>query len=491
MSVSFSTVIQKAKQTPTHQTTALLREALSKMPVTTYSTLGNGFRVACEENPAAQFATVGIWMDIGCKYETRGKNLGATKMLELLGLQGTTTKSRAQVAQAIDEIGGHLHCETGVEQSKIYVKCQKDAVPKAVALMSDLIQNARMADEDITKAREIMDAQREAKEEDPVFITQENMRMAAYDSVEGGGLGNTVYAQKMDAKALDATKLSEYRKAQYTGARMVLVGAGAVNHTQLEKLAQENFGSLPAGKKPLIETRFVGGDIKLWNNRTTMAHFAWAFETAGAKSGDQTAFNLVRHLFGSFHRSQNELAQHALYRTLKTYNMLDGGAPMSTNFNEKAIEQASAFNTAFEDTGLCGHFVTTRCAVSDPCHQAAVVWETCQYTFMDTNRIAQRTMTAEELEYAKVNYKSQLLFNCDGSTNTAEDIGRQVLSLGRRVSVDEMFARIDDTTRQNIMETLQHYYTHCRPVVSWHGCLPYTPAYSDISNYTGKMFTAY
>lgn len=491
MSVSFSTAIQKAKTQPTHQTTALLREAISKMPVTNVSTLGNGFRVACEENPHAQFATVGVWMDTGCKYETRFKNIGSAKMLELCGLQGTTNQSRAQIARAIDEIGGHIHCETGVETSHIYVKVHKDNVPKAVSLMADLIQNARLADEDIVAAKEQLDAQRDAREEDPQAITMDNLRVAAYDAVEGGGLGNSVYGIRAETKKLDATHLSEFRKNHYTASRMVLVGAGAVNHTQLEKLAMGSFGQLPTGNKPLIDTRFVGGDIKLWNLRTNMVHFAWAFETCGSKSGDQVALNLVKHLFGSFHRSQNELAQHALYRTMKVYNQLDHAAPNATHMNEKAIEQAFCFNTQFENTGLCGHYVTTRMLPSDPGHSALVAYEHCQYTFLDTNRMAQRAMNNSELEYGKVNYKSQLLFNCDGSTNTCEDIGKQVLSHGRRVGIDEMYARIDDCSRTNIMETLQHYYTHRRPIVSWHGCLPYCPAYSDIYAWTGKMLSSY
>eukprot|EP01084_Bolivina_argentea_P084323 152536_1 len=489
MSVSFSTAIQKAKTSPTHQTTALLREALSKLPVTTYSTLGNGFKVACEENPHAQFATVGIWMDTGAKYEIRGKNRAAAKLLELCGLQGTTNQNRSQIAKAIDEIGGHLHCETGVEQSKIYVKCHKDQVPKAVSLMSDIIQNARLADEDLEAAKLELDAQRDAKEEDPQAVTMENLRMIAYDSVDG--LGNTVCALKTESAQVTAQTLADYRKAHYSAPRMVLVGAGAVNHTQMEKLAQDNFGSMQSTAKPVIETRYVGGDVKLWNLRTTMTHFAWAFETCGAKSGDQTALNLVKHMFGNFHRSQHELAQHATYRMMKMYNQVDLGCPNQTPMNQKAIEQAHFFNNSYADSGLAGHFVTTRCEVSDPGHSAMTHYEHMQWTFLETNRISQRSMTAEELEYGKVNYKSQMLFNCDGSTNTAEDIGRQVLQIGRRVSVDEMFNRIDDTTRTNVMESMQHYYTHRRPVVSWHGCLPYTPAYTDIQNWTGKFLSAY
>lgn len=490
MSVSFSTTIQRAKVAPNAQTSAAMRECLGKLPLTSYSTLGNGFRVACEENPHAQFATVGVWMDIGSKWETKGKNRGAAKLLELVGLQGTTNQSRSQLAKAVDEIGGQLHTETGVEHSKVYIKCHKDHVPKAITLMSDLIQNANLSDEAISAAKTELNAQREAKEEDPEFITRENMRMIAYDSTDSG-LGNTVCALVSETTKLTAAELSEFRSAHYGAGRMVLVGAGAVNHTQLEKLAQDNFGKLPNTPKPVYEPRFIGGDMKLWNIRSYLAHNAWAFETPGARSADNIPLNLVSHIFGKFERSQNDLAQHAMHRVFKTFSAMDNCVPSQKEWNEKAIEQAYFFNEQYEDTGLAGHFFTSRNLESEPGHTALLLWSSSQYSFMETNRLAQRGMTEAELEWAKVNYKSQVLFNQDGSTNTANEIGRQVLHHDRRVTADEMFNRIDDCTRTNIQETLQHYYTHRKVVSSWYGYLPYTPNITEYNLWNGKMMTAY
>ena len=68
MSVSFSTLVQRARPASNHATSAAFRDVLSKLPPTNVSTLGNGVRVACEENPLAKIATVGVWMDSGSRY---------------------------------------------------------------------------------------------------------------------------------------------------------------------------------------------------------------------------------------------------------------------------------------------------------------------------------------------------------------------------------------------------------------------------------------
>ena len=49
----------------------------------------------------------------------------------------------------------------------------------------------------------------------------------------------------------------------------------------------------------------------------------------------------------------------------------------------------------------------------------------------------------QELERAKNSLKANMLLQLDGTTAIAEDIGRQMLSYGRRIPQHELEARID------------------------------------------------
>merc|ERR1719352_515762 len=49
----------------------------------------------------------------------------------------------------------------------------------------------------------------------------------------------------------------------------------------------------------------------------------------------------------------------------------------------------------------------------------------------------------EDLERAKAQLKFNMLQQMDGSSPSAEEIGRQLLTFGRRMSLAETFARID------------------------------------------------
>jgi len=63
------------------------------------------------------------------------------------------------------------------------------------------------------------------------------------------------------------------------------------------------------------------------------------------------------------------------------------------------------------------------------------------------------TPSDEEVERAKLNLKATMLMGLDGHSNVAEDIGRQLLTYGRRMTPAEIFSRIDSVTTSDIKAT--------------------------------------
>lgn len=485
MSVSFSTIVQRARPKAVHATSTALRDAINKMPPTNVTTLSNGFRVACEENPNAKFATIGLAIEAGSAYDTEGL-FGTGRVLEKCNFLGTANQSRQQLAAAVEEIGGHLNVDSDREITQIQVKVARENVDKAVSLLADVARNARLSDEDIKTAKETALSQRHEFEERVDEVVFDNLHRCAFDSTSVG-LGAPLYGSEEGIQAVDKKALEDYRKANYTAKRMVLVGAGAVNTTALEKAAQANFGDLASGAQPALESRYVGGDIRLWNLRFKTTHIAWGFQTCGAACEDSIPLGLATQIHGGFHRSQHEMGQHAMHRVLKVYASQDHNTPSNVHFPEQSIEVANSFLKQYNNTGLCGMYLVARPAMTSP-NDAGSVQEIWQYTMAEWCRMTQKMMHQQELDQAKVNYKAQLLFNQDGSSNSATDIGRQVLQLGRRVPLNEMFARVDDITVTNVQETLQHYFFARRPVYSLMGYAYPLPTYEYSSMWTYKYW---
>jgi processing peptidase subunit beta len=82
---------------------------------------------------------------------------------------------------------------------------------------------------------------------------------------QGTGLGRTILGPEENIRSLSRTDLVDYIQQHYTAPRMVIAGAGAIDHDQLCGLASQHFGELPTAPKDGLELAmepavFTGSD---------------------------------------------------------------------------------------------------------------------------------------------------------------------------------------------------------------------------------------
>lgn len=98
------------------------------------------------------------------------------------------------------------------------------------------------------------------------------------------------------------------------------------------------------------------------------------------------------------------------------------------------------FNTCYKDTGLFGVYLTCPDNKID---------DAMFYTLENMVRLC-HDVSDEEVERAKTQLKAQANMQLDSFSNTCEDIGRQMLTYGRRLSLAETNVRIDNITTEDI-----------------------------------------
>ena len=98
---------------------------------TRITTLDNGLRVATETMASVQTASVGVWIDVGARYETPEVN-GVAHMLEHMAFKGTERRSARAIAEAIENVGGHLNAYTSREHTAYYARVMAGDLPLAV-----------------------------------------------------------------------------------------------------------------------------------------------------------------------------------------------------------------------------------------------------------------------------------------------------------------------------------------------------------------------
>jgi processing peptidase subunit beta len=447
-----------------HLARTTLRQTLVNVPETRVTTLSNGVRVASEDN-GSPTATVGIWIDAGSRFESEKTN-GVAHFLEHMAFKGTAKRSQTDLELEVENMGAHLNAYTSREQTVYYAKCLSKDIGKAVEIIADITQNSKLGEQEIERERGVILREMEEVEGNLQEVVFDHLHSVAY---QGTPLGMTILGPTENIKSIQRHDLVDYISCHYKGPRIVLAGAGGVNHDELVKFAEQNFGKLAAVSDDTVfratPCRYTGSEVRVRDDDMPFAHVAIAIEGAGWTNPDNIPLMVANTMIGSWDRTHGGGA-NASSRLAATY----------ATDEEKSAHSFQSFNTCYKDTGLWGvYFVANGDQYLDDC---MIVLQ------QEWMRIC-TAATEGDVTRAKNLLKTNLLLQLDGTTPICEDIGRQMLCYGRRVPLHELEARIDAVSAQTVRDIAQKYiYDRC-PVVAAVGPIE---GLTDYNRIRGQMY---
>ncbi|KAL4934299.1 bifunctional SDR family oxidoreductase/M16 family metallopeptidase [Aspergillus undulatus] len=443
------------------------------LPSTTQSTtLSNGFTIATEHSPWAQTSTVGVWIDAGSRAETDKTN-GTAHFLEHLAFKGTGKRSQHQLELEIENMGAHLNAYTSRENTVYYAKSFNSDVPKAVDILADILQNSKLEASAIERERDVILREQEEVDKQLEEVVFDHLHATAYQHQP---LGRTILGPKENIQTITRDNLTEYIKTNYTADRMVLVGAGGIPHEELVKLAEQHFGSLPS-KPPTSAAAaltaeqkrvpdFVGSEVRVRDDTLPTAHIALAVEGVSWKDEDYFTALVAQAIVGNWDRAMG--------------NSPYLGSKLSSFVERNNLANSfMSFSTSYSDTGLWGIYLVSEnmTGLDDLIHFALREWSRLSFN-----------VTAAEVERAKAQLKASILLSLDGTTAVAEDIGRQIITTGRRLSPEDIERTIGQITEKDVMDfanrKLWDQDIAMSAVGSIEGILDYNRIRSDMSRNT-------
>ncbi len=119
------------------------------------TTLDNGLRVITDTVPAVESIAVGFWADVGARHEVAAEN-GVAHMVEHMMFKGTPTRDAAQIAEQIENVGGQMNAYTSREITSYHVHLLKEDTDLALDVLSDIIQNPTMPDDEVERERGVI-----------------------------------------------------------------------------------------------------------------------------------------------------------------------------------------------------------------------------------------------------------------------------------------------------------------------------------------------
>lgn len=359
-------------------------------------------------------------------------------------------------------MGGHLNAYTSREQTAYYAKVLEKDVNQAVDILSDILQNSTLEVGAIERERDVILREQEEVNKQMEEVVFDHLHAIAYPE---SNLGRTILGPETNIRSINKGHLQSYIKSNYIGPRMVLSAAGAVDHEALVKAAEKAFSGIP-GKSGLSlmmgeeKARFTGAEVRMRDDTMDTAHVVVAVEGASWTSPDYLPLLVAQAIVGSWNRgllaAGGDGFGSRLAQIVSKYNL---------------AQSFQSFNTAYTDTGMFGIY-----CVSDHTYDLDDLVYHVQQEWV---RLC-LSVTEGEVERAKLHLKSALLLSLDSTTAICEDIGRQVLIYGRRMSLPEIYAQIDSIDHKTVKRVASKYlYDRCPAVVGM-GAIGSLPDYNRI-----------
>jgi processing peptidase subunit alpha len=443
-----------------HAAPAVNTEALPARK-TQVTTLANGLRVASEETHQLS-SSLSVIVDAGSRYETDANN-GVSSFLAHMAFKSTEIRSHLRMVRDMEEVGGNA----GAESARDYIQYSADVMRAdaelGVHMLAETIQLPKYAPWDIASQKKVIELEIKDLSQDPSQVIFESVHEAAF--ADHSSLGRSKYCPERNLSKINADMMREFTDNHYSPERMVLSGAG-IEHAELVGLAEKFFGDMPkgvpSGVEPVQEKcQYVGGERRVRMD-SPLTHVALAFDGGNWHAKDLFPVCVLNMLLGGGGSFSAGGPGKGMYSRLYS-NVLN---------QHGWVENASAFNSMFNDAGLIGVYGS-----SLPSHAGRFI----DVIAAELVGLANKKPDAEETSRAKNQLLSAVMSSLDSRVSVCEDIGRQILTYGERKDMPAITQEIMSVTPEQIQAAAQRALSS-EVTLAAYGDVSAIPSLQTISN---------
>lgn len=413
---------------------------------TRISTLKNGLRVITDSVDAVESVAIGIWADVGTRHENLADN-GVAHMVEHMMFKGTPDRNALEIAEQVEDVGGQINAYTSREVTAYHIHLLKDDLPLAVDILSDIIQNSHMPEDEVERERDVILQEIGMTVDTPDDLVFDQYQETAYPQQALGApiLGNTQIIGGMQRETLMG-----YVDRFYTPGRLVVSAAGNVNHDELVKRIEAGMVNLPADKSVGdTPADYRGGDHRE-DKTLEQAHIVMGFQGLARGDADYyTAVSLATALGGGM---SSRLFQEVREKRGLVYSVF-------------------SFHSAYQDDG---QFVLY--AGTGPERLPELMPVLCD----QIAKVANDLMTEAELVRAKAQMRASLVMSRESMMTRANQHAKHLIHFGSALDVTEKLRQIDSVTLEDIRRVAQKIFG-TRPTLAGLGPLSKLEDYETLS----------
>ncbi len=276
-----------------------------------------------ERVPGARSVAYGAWVGVGSRDESEQLS-GASHFLEHLLFKGTASRSTADIAEAIDAMGGDMNAFTAREHTGFHVKCLDEDGPEALAILTDIMSAPVIAPEDVEVERGVIVEEILERDDEPSDWVHDLLLHAAFPDHP---LGRDVLGTQETIEAMPRDDIAAFFDGHYVSANMVLAAAGAIDHDVVlgagETIAAAR--GVASARPERAAAQPIAPAVTVDADDTEQVHICIGVPTVDQSHGDRYALGVVDQLLGgglSSRLFQEVREKRGLAYTIYTYRSL-------------------------------------------------------------------------------------------------------------------------------------------------------------------------
>ncbi|HEX5034771.1 MAG TPA: pitrilysin family protein [bacterium] len=389
--------------------------------------LPNGATLLLVETHQAPVVSLNICVRVGSRFET-DEEAGICHLIEHMLFKGTDKMGAGEVAKRIEASGGEVNAYTSFDETVYYCTMASRHFATGLEVLSDAVLHSVFDPEELAREKEVVIEEILRSKDSPGKVLSEALFQKAFSKHT---YGRPIIGFKETVQGFSREKILDFYRSWYVPENMVVVVTGDFESDKTLDLLRRTFGALPSRPSPKVhihdEPEQCDPRAVALTNPIQGSTMMIGFHVPGLEHADIPALDVLSHILGEGESSRLDLnvkERRGLVNSIYSYVY--------------APHDPGLFTVGF--TLPEKNFVKATEAVLEEI-----------YRFHD------RKIDQEELNMAKLNIKSDAVYEKE----TVEGLGRKYgyfeTILGRHDFDDHYYQEIDAVTADDVREVAARY----------------------------------
>ncbi|HLI88493.1 MAG TPA: pitrilysin family protein [Ktedonobacteraceae bacterium] len=389
-----------------------------------YHRLPNGIEMIGQYMPSLSSITFGFQLEAAVVHEPAEK-LGLAHLFEYMLFQGTKQHDARALNEAFESLGARKGAGTGLETAQVWAQIVHTKFDATLALMRELLLTPTFPKDELEQIRNIVLQEIRRRDDEPMSRIFELVRSKFY---RGTALGRLRLGTSDSVRALQRYDLVEFWKARYQPDNVLFAIAGKFDWEHVVEQVQALFGDWTGHAEPSpVQEPHPTTSIALEHQEGKQEHLGMMCPFPNYTDPDYYAAMVISEALG--------------------------GNMASRLFVEVREKRGLVYGVS---AGLAGnrHSGALRIYAGTTPEQGR---ECLQVIINELRKLEQEGLTADELERAKVQLKSEQVMRGEGSGARMGAIAHSWWYERKIRTIQEVREAIDAVTQEQVMRVLQRF----------------------------------